>query len=76
MPLEIDKCDGCGRNRDICPECGSSFVSIDNREVEGTFGPNFSNFGKYGEVGENVAYAIVCWDCGHEEERRLVMEEL
>ena len=62
MPLEKEECECCGDIRDVCPECGSEFVTpMDNPCMDDPM-----EVVKYGgmTVGE---YTNVCWDCSWEE---------
>lgn len=79
MPFERGRCDECGQPNNCCPECGGTHVSVDTigdaLRFSTRLSPQFARFATEADVGDSVAFALVCWDCGWAEERELVVRE-
>lgn len=81
LGFDRGRCECCGRMRTLCPECGSHKVSVDSRDaIDSTFGgvgsPDYDGLATRGDHDDATDYALVCWDCGWIEARRLRVKVL
>lgn len=76
MPLERRRCDECGTEEPVCPECGSKKVTP--RDNPHQKSPNaLVDYGTdHRDEPYTQQYTHVCWDCGWSEERIVTVETL
>lgn len=68
MPLKKERCEGCGRTQNACPECGSNMVTPrENMRVDILYVIDYT------EESE-VEQHHVCWECGWKEELTITIE--
>lgn len=69
MPIVKERCEGCGKRENVCPECGSYKVTpLDN---PGT--PKPTKIASHGGPDEQE-YTNVCWNCGWKENVTVTFE--
>lgn len=71
------KCDECGERHEVCPECGSrSFTPHEADDTNRQLTTPITQWARTAADGATMRFTDVCWDCGHEDPRKLTLETL